>query len=387
MLFRSPTNRVWEFTPATNTWRELGPMPTKRGGGIAVVLDGKIHVIGGAGYHPAQTEDVSISATVAHRTVPTHEVFDPATGRWETKAPMNVPRNHLVGGAINGKIYVMGGRVGSSFVGASSTDSVEEYDPATDMWRIRTRMPYPRSGMAFGNDGRLIYMAGGEYLDNAYVGVFRSFEAYDPARDQWYQLPPMATPRHGFAGGIINGVFYAVTGQLQSGTGGGGPGGTPAVEAFEIGKPAPAFTLPLLHEPEKSFSQKDALGKVWILNVWASWCAPCRQEHPLVVDFARRNSVPVYGLNYKDKRDAAQAWLRSLGDPYAATLVDADGKVGIDYGVYGVPETFVIDAQGVVRFKQIGPLTPEALRDKIEPLLKELGKQGVAGRAEVAPQV
>ena len=189
--------------------------------------------------HPAQTEDVSISATVAHRTVPTHEVFDPATGRWETKAPMNVPRNHLVGGAINGKIYVMGGRVGSSFVGASSTDSVEEYDPATDMWRIRSRMPYPRSGMAFGNDGRLIYMAGGEYLDNAFVGVFRSFEAYDPARDQWYQLPPMATPRHGFAGGVINGVFYAATGQLQSGTGGGGPGGSPAFEAFEIGKPAP----------------------------------------------------------------------------------------------------------------------------------------------------
>ena len=167
-----------------------------------------------------------------------------------------------------------------------------------------------------------------------------------------------------------------------------GLSGTPnEIPSALIDKPVPAFSMPRLDDPARQVSQKDLLGKVWILNVWASWCAPCRQEHPLVVDFARRNSVPVYGLNYKDKRDAAQAWLRSLGDPYAATLVDADGKVGIDYGVYGVPETFVIDAQGVVRFKQIGPLTPEAIRDKIEPLLKELGKQGVAGRVEVAPQV
>lgn len=154
-----------------------------------------------------------------------------------------------------------------------------------------------------------------------------------------------------------------------------------------INKPAPAFALPRLDEPAQTIRREDLLGKVWVLNVWASWCAPCRQEHPLVVDFARRTRVPVYGLNYKDKPDAAQAWLRSLGDPYTATLVDADGKVGIDYGVYGVPETFVIDAQGLVRFKQIGPLTPEAIRDKIEPLLKQLGAQGVAGRDEAAPKV
>jgi cytochrome c biogenesis protein CcmG/thiol:disulfide interchange protein DsbE len=148
-----------------------------------------------------------------------------------------------------------------------------------------------------------------------------------------------------------------------------------------INKPAPAFSLTRLDDPSQTIKREDLLGKVWILNVWASWCAPCRQEHPLVVAFAQRNQVPVYGLNYKDKRDAAQAWLRGLGDPYVATLVDADGKVGIDYGVYGVPETFVVDAQGVIRYKQIGPLTEEAIRDKIEPLLKQLSAGSGAGTA------
>jgi len=140
-----------------------------------------------------------------------------------------------------------------------------------------------------------------------------------------------------------------------------------------IGKPAPAFALPRMGEPGTVIKREDLLGKVWMLNVWASWCAPCREEHPLVVAFAKRTGAQVYGLNYKDQPAAAQAWLGQLGNPYVATLVDADGKVGIDWGVYGVPETFVIDKQGVVRFKQIGPLSEEALRDKIEPLLKELG--------------
>ena len=118
---------------------------------------GKIYVIGGAGYHPGQKEDVSISATVPHRSVATNEVYDPATNTWETRMPMNVPRNHHAGAAVNGKIYAIGGRVGWSFVGSSSVDTVEEYDPATDRWRVRSRMIYPRSGMAYGTDGRLIY--------------------------------------------------------------------------------------------------------------------------------------------------------------------------------------------------------------------------------------
>ena len=140
-----------------------------------------------------------------------------------------------------------------------------------------------------------------------------------------------------------------------------------------IGKPAPAFALPRLDDASVKISREQLLGKPWVLNVWASWCGPCREEHPLVIDLARRYPIPVYGLNYKDRGDDARAWLREMGDPFAATLVDADGKVGIDWGVYGVPETFVIDKEGRVRLKHIGPLTPQAVRDKVEPLLKELG--------------
>lgn len=139
-----------------------------------------------------------------------------------------------------------------------------------------------------------------------------------------------------------------------------------------IGKPAPAFALARLDRPEVTVRRDELLGKVWVLNVWASWCAPCREEHPLVVDFAKRKLAPVYGLNYKDQRPAGLGFLRQLGDPYEASLFDADGRVGIDYGVYGVPETFVIDKQGIIRFKHIGPLNPEVIRDKIVPLVKEL---------------
>ena len=140
-----------------------------------------------------------------------------------------------------------------------------------------------------------------------------------------------------------------------------------------IGKPAPAFALPRLDDPTQTVKREDLLGKVWVMNVWASWCAPCREEHPLVVAFARERKVPVIGLNYKDRPGDARTWLERLGNPYAATLIDFDGKVGTDFGVYGVPETFVIDAQGVVRFKHVGVLTRQVLSQKIEPLLKELG--------------
>ncbi len=143
-----------------------------------------------------------------------------------------------------------------------------------------------------------------------------------------------------------------------------------------IGKPAPAFTLARLDDAAQKITREDLLGQVWMLNVWASWCAPCREEHPLVVDMARRKLVAVYGLNYKDTPAAAKGWLANLGNPYQATLVDADGRVGIDYGVYGVPETFIVDRQGIVRLKHTGPLTPEVVRTRIEPLLKELHAPG-----------
>jgi cytochrome c biogenesis protein CcmG/thiol:disulfide interchange protein DsbE len=139
-----------------------------------------------------------------------------------------------------------------------------------------------------------------------------------------------------------------------------------------IDKPAPAFSTTLLAKPELRLTPKDLAGKVWILNVWASWCVACRDEHPVLVDFARRGVVPIYGLNYKDQTGPAVAWLQRLGNPYTESLVDADGRIGIDYGVYGVPETFVIDKAGVIRMKHIGPVTPEVLRDKIEPLVRQL---------------
>ena len=139
-----------------------------------------------------------------------------------------------------------------------------------------------------------------------------------------------------------------------------------------INKPAPAFSLPLLDDPQQKLATQDLRGKVWILNVWASWCVACRIEHPLLVEFSKTATVPLYGLNYKDKRDDAMRWLANFGNPYTRSLSDTEGLVGIDFGVYGVPETFIIDKEGVIRMKQIGPVTPEVLRDDILPLLKKL---------------
>jgi cytochrome c biogenesis protein CcmG/thiol:disulfide interchange protein DsbE len=139
-----------------------------------------------------------------------------------------------------------------------------------------------------------------------------------------------------------------------------------------IGKPAPAFRLTQLHAPGATLASEDLKGQVWLLNVWASWCVSCRVEHPLLVELAQQHIVAVYGLDYKDKPDDGRAWLAQHGDPYTSSIVDRDGRVGIDYGVYGVPETFVIDKTGTVRYKQIGPLSAEALRDKILPLVREL---------------
>jgi cytochrome c biogenesis protein CcmG/thiol:disulfide interchange protein DsbE len=141
-----------------------------------------------------------------------------------------------------------------------------------------------------------------------------------------------------------------------------------------LDKPVPAFKLAQLAQPEMEFTQKDMLGQVWLLNVWASWCVSCREEHPVLVDLAKARVVPVIGLNYKDKPQEAKAWLSQFGDPYMLSVMDLDGRVGIDYGVYGVPETFVIDRAGVIRYKQIGPVTREALEGKILPLVRQLQK-------------
>jgi cytochrome c biogenesis protein CcmG/thiol:disulfide interchange protein DsbE len=158
-----------------------------------------------------------------------------------------------------------------------------------------------------------------------------------------------------------------------------------------IGKPAPVFALPTLAS-DKPFGPADLQGQVWMLNVWATWCVACREEHPVLVAFAQKNHVPIVGLSYKeiqpqdeaaklpqaDKMQIARArsevWLKRHGSPYTTSVMDLDGRVGIQYGVYGVPETYVIDKQGVIRYKRVGAVTPELLADKILPLIEELNR-------------
>lgn len=139
-----------------------------------------------------------------------------------------------------------------------------------------------------------------------------------------------------------------------------------------VGKPAPAFSAPVLGKPGEHISPAAFKGRVWLFNVWASWCAACREEHPLLMELARSQVVPVIGLNYKDKSPDAQAWLQKLGNPYVASAEDGDGRISIDYGVYGVPETFVIDKEGVIRAKHIGPVTPDVLEKTLLPLIRKL---------------
>ncbi|MBA2351959.1 MAG: DsbE family thiol:disulfide interchange protein [Pseudomonadota bacterium] len=139
-----------------------------------------------------------------------------------------------------------------------------------------------------------------------------------------------------------------------------------------IDKPAPPFRLAQLGEPAKTFSADDMRGRVWLLNVWASWCVSCRDEHPVLLDLAKAGVVPIHGLNYKDKREDALNWLKQFGNPYALSAFDREGRVGIDYGVYGVPETYVIDKAGVIRYKHIGPLSGEAVQNTIIPLVHKL---------------
>ena len=161
-----------------------------------------------------------------------------------------------------------------------------------------------------------------------------------------------------------------------------------------VGKPAPMFTLARLNAPQESFSPKDMLGKVWLLNVWSTWCVSCRQEHPVLVEMAKNPAIALVGLNYKEVRgdgaidsdklsaaaeqklaiDRANGWLRKHGDPYALSVLDLDGRVGIDYGVYGVPETYVIDKAGIIRMNHTGPISPAIFSGKILPLVAELSK-------------
>ena len=161
-----------------------------------------------------------------------------------------------------------------------------------------------------------------------------------------------------------------------------------------VGRPAPLFSLAQVEAPERTFSPKDMHGKVWLLNVWSTWCVSCREEHPVLVEMAKSGGVPIVGLNYKEvrgdgtidadkltadaERELALAragdWLKTHGNPYLLSALDLDGRVGVDYGVYGVPETYVIDRAGVIRYKHTGPISAEDYAAKIAPLVAELSK-------------
>jgi cytochrome c biogenesis protein CcmG/thiol:disulfide interchange protein DsbE len=141
-----------------------------------------------------------------------------------------------------------------------------------------------------------------------------------------------------------------------------------------IGKPAPEFFLPELRDPNQAFSPKQMRGKVWLLNVWGSWCVACREEHPFLIELSKSGVIPLYGLNWKDKREDALATLEELGDPYVLNVSDFDGRVAIDYGITGAPETYLIDQNGIIRYKEVGQLSPEIMQKKILPIVKELSK-------------
>jgi cytochrome c biogenesis protein CcmG/thiol:disulfide interchange protein DsbE len=139
-----------------------------------------------------------------------------------------------------------------------------------------------------------------------------------------------------------------------------------------IGKSLPAFSLPTVADPTRRVGRDELRGRVYLLNVWASWCVACRQEHPFLNELTRNKTIPIIGLNYKDKREDALGWLASLGNPYETSLADNDGRLGIDLGVYGVPETFVIDKEGIIRYKHIGPITPQAWEQQLAPLIRQI---------------
>jgi N-acetylneuraminic acid mutarotase len=232
----APINNAFEYDPANDSWKELAPMPTKRGAGVAATVGDKMYVIGGATVAPGATNP-AIHPTTAQRVVGTVEEYDPKTNQWQVRASMPTPRNHTGAGVVNGKIYVIGGRIGAAFVAASSNlNNVEAYDPATDTWSAPlAKMPTARSGLCVGvHDGR-VYVAGGEWQNAVEQTAYRAFEAYDPAANSWSVMPPMALARHGVAGGVIGNRFYAISGDIQS-SGTGIEVSTPAVAAFEFSK-------------------------------------------------------------------------------------------------------------------------------------------------------
>jgi N-acetylneuraminic acid mutarotase len=218
----TPIDNAWEYDPAADSWKALAPMPTKRGSPVAVTVGDRMYVIGGATTPPGSKE-TAVHPQRPHVSVSTVEEYDPATNTWRQRASMPTPRNHATAGVVNGKVYVIGGRVGAAFIsaGSSNVDVVEEYDPATDTWgSARAKMPSARSAMASGVHGGRIYVTGGEGQNAQMMYTFRALEAYDPAANRWSALASMPVSRHGLAGAVIGNRLHMVSGDVQSaGTG------------------------------------------------------------------------------------------------------------------------------------------------------------------------
>ena len=210
-------NNAWEYDPATDEWKELAPMPTKRGAASAGVANGKIYVTGGANSLPGVNEN-GIHPARPHNVVATVEEYDPAANSWKTVRPLLLARNHHATVGVGDKIYVIGGRVGAAFISSASNnvDLVEMYDPATDLWTPRTRMPTARSAIGAGVYNNQILVAGGEGQDQRFLAAFKAVEAYDPVLNRWQVLPSMPHPRHGLAVGAVGNRLYTVSGDGQS---------------------------------------------------------------------------------------------------------------------------------------------------------------------------
>jgi N-acetylneuraminic acid mutarotase len=221
---QKPSNSAWEYDPAADTWKALAPMPTARMASVAAEVQGKIYVIGGASVHPG-AKLVSLGPKVPHRSLNVNEVYDPATNKWETRMAMPTARNHAAAGVVSGKLYVIGGRLASAFASAgSNSDVVEVYDPTENTWGAAgLRMPTARSAMGFATFGNRILIAGGEIVDRHMFAAIRAVEAYDPATNQWSELPILPSARQGVSAAVVGDRLYVIGGHVQ-GTDLGGAG-------------------------------------------------------------------------------------------------------------------------------------------------------------------
>jgi len=231
-----PIDNAWEYDPKLDSWKALAPMPVKRGAAVAATVGDKMYVVGGVTTQPWAKENY-LDFTTPQRGLGTVHEYDPKTNTWRERTAMPTPRNHAAIGVVNGKVYVIGGRVGAAFISlASDTSLVEVYDPATDTWGTPgARMPTTRSALAYGVYNNRIYVAGGEFQDPMQQTTFRTFEAYDPATNTWSVLPPMTLARHGIAAAVVGNRFYAVSGDVQS-SGTGVEVSTNVVSAFEFAR-------------------------------------------------------------------------------------------------------------------------------------------------------